>query len=65
MKLLREQEVDELRATPPGEKLRQALDLMQTGIDLKVAALRARHPRASEADIDTLLDEWLRGEDKP
>lgn len=65
MKSLREQELDELRNTPPGEKLRQALDLMQTGIDLKLASLRTRHPGASAAEIDAMMDVWLRGEDKP
>ncbi len=65
MKSLREQEVEDLRNTPPEEKLRQALDLMQTGIDLKLAALRARHPDASTEAIDAMMDVWLRGEDRP
>lgn len=64
MDSLREQELAELRETPPGEKARQALDLMQTGIDLKLAGLRARHPHASAEEIDAMMDAWLRGQDR-
>jgi hypothetical protein len=64
MESLRDQELAELRKTPPGEKARQALDLMQTGIDLKLAALRSRHPHATVEEIEGMMDAWLRGQDR-
>jgi hypothetical protein len=56
---LRKDDVDEMRATPPEEKARQAFDLMRTGIRLKRAALRERHPEASDAEIEAMLQAWL------
>lgn len=56
---LRRDDIAEMRGTPPEEKAAQALDAMRTGIDLKLAALRARHPSASEAELDAMLDAWL------
>jgi hypothetical protein len=48
-----------MRTTPPAEKARQAFDLMRTGIRLKRAALRARHPDAPPEEIESLLQAWL------
>lgn len=48
-----------MRNTPPAEKARQAFELMRTGIRLKRAALRARHPDASPDQIENLLQAWL------
>jgi hypothetical protein len=56
---LRRDDIAEMRHTPLGEKAAQALDAMRTGIDLKLAALRARHPNASEAELEAMLDAWL------
>ena len=44
----------------PAEKLRMALDLFDTGVDLMRQNLRRRHPSASEAEIAALLAQWLR-----
>ena len=63
MDRLRREELDEARRTPPEEKARQALDLMRAGIELKLASLRARHPGASEQELDALLDAWLGRDD--
>jgi len=35
------------------------LELFETGLGLMRQNLRRRHPDASEAEIDRLLDEWL------
>jgi len=51
------------RSTAPAEKLRQALEMMAAGIRLKRAALRHRHPEASESEIDDLLRAWLERDD--
>ncbi|MBZ0119055.1 MAG: hypothetical protein K8H88_18815 [Sandaracinaceae bacterium] len=60
---LREDDVRQMRETPPEEKARQALEMMQTGIRLKRAALRARHPLASDGEIEAMLQAWLDTED--
>jgi hypothetical protein len=44
---------------PPEEKLRQALELMRTGIRLKRAGLEARHPEATPDDIERMVGDWL------
>lgn len=59
MDRLRREEIEEAQRTPPEEKARQALDLMRTGIELKLASLRARNPGASEEELEALLDAWL------
>jgi hypothetical protein len=40
-------------------RFQTALDLWATGVELRRQALRRRHPRASEAEIDHLLGTWL------
>jgi len=59
MDALRRDDLREARETPPGEKLRQALVLMQDGIALHRATLRMRHPACSDDEIRSLLDRWL------
>jgi hypothetical protein len=56
---LREDDLERARSTPPGEKLRQALELMQLGIALKRRRLRAAEPGASEEEIDARLLAWM------
>lgn len=41
------------------QKLRIALDLHQTGVDLMRQNLHRRHPDAEELEIQSLLNEWL------
>ena len=43
----------------PAEKLAQALELMETGIRLKRAALRNQRPLDSDEEIEKALAEWL------
>jgi len=56
---LRKDDLERARSTPPGEKLRQALELMQLGIDLQRRRLRAADPTASEEGIDKRLLAWM------
>jgi hypothetical protein len=56
---LRRDDVERMRNTPPAEKAKQAFELMRTGIRLKRAALRARHPDATPDQIEHLLQAWL------
>jgi hypothetical protein len=60
---LLENDVQLSQATPPGEKLAQALDLMAAGIRLKRAALRNAEPQASEAEIERAVELWLTEDD--
>lgn len=56
---LKRSDIELSRRTPPAEKLAQALQLMQTGILLKRAALRARAPLASSDEIEARIEQWL------
>jgi len=56
---LRQDDIALARAASPAERARQALDASDTGIRLKRAALRARAPHATEAEIDAQLQRWL------
>ena len=56
---LRQHDVETARRTPPEEKLRQALELMDAGLELKRQSLRARHPEASAEELDKLFLDWL------
>jgi hypothetical protein len=47
----------------PAERLAEALELMDWGIRLKRSQLSSRHPDASDAEIDTMLEAWLRRDD--
>jgi hypothetical protein len=55
---------DAPEASTPEERARQTLDLMRAGYRLKRAALRARRPQASEAEIEALFQRWLDGDDR-
>lgn len=59
MDSLRKDDLERARNTPPGEKLRQALELMELGIELQRRRLRAVDPTASEQDIDARLLLWM------
>lgn len=41
------------------ERLRTALTLFDDGVQLMRANLRRRHPDATEAEIERLVDDWL------
>ncbi len=42
----------------PGQKLAEALELMDWGIRMKRARLRDQHPTVSEEEIDRMLLAW-------
>jgi hypothetical protein len=52
---LRAADILEARTTPGGEKLRQALELMELGIELQRRKLRAADPAASTEEIEARL----------
>ena len=59
MDRLLQDDIETSRATSPEQKLAQAIELMETGIRLKRAALRRALPEASETEIDEALERWL------
>jgi hypothetical protein len=56
---LRRDDIERARRTPPEVRAAQAFEAMRTGIRLRRAALRIRHPDASDAAIEALLRRWL------
>ena len=48
-----------MRTASPEEKARQAFGLFRSGLRLKRAALRVRHPEATGAEIDEMVCAWL------
>lgn len=53
------QDIEASRRMTPGEKLLQALDLMQLGIEMKEQQLRARYPELTDEQLDAKLQLWL------
>ena len=41
------------------DRLLAAFDMFEFGVDMMAASLRRRHPSASPAQIELLLDAWL------
>ncbi|HEX3772270.1 MAG TPA: hypothetical protein VHV30_15445 [Polyangiaceae bacterium] len=52
-----------LRMTPE-ERARDLMEVIRTGFRLKEAALRARFPNESDAEIDARFQRWLDREDE-
>jgi len=46
----------------PSERLVQALEMYDEGVELQQNNLRRRHPRLSAAELQSLLERWLRRE---
>ena len=59
MDRLRLNDIDIARSTPAEAKLEQALQVMQLGIGMKRAQLRARFGGASEDEVEQRLLAWL------
>jgi hypothetical protein len=57
--VLRRDDIELARRTPPGERARQALEMMRAGFRLKRAALRARYRDESEEQIEARFRLWL------
>lgn len=59
MDALRADDLEMASTTPPDEKLRQALAMMEAGFALYRAGLRARFPDATDAELDAMFVRWL------
>jgi hypothetical protein len=47
------------RQKTPGQRLAEALELMDWGIRMKRGRLASQHPDAGPAEIDAMLASWL------
>jgi hypothetical protein len=56
---LRQDDIERARRTPLEERARQALELMDLGIRMQEAALRARFSGADAGEIERRLRLWL------
>lgn len=56
---LRKSDIERMRRTPPEERMRAALAVVDAGVRLRLAALRAKRPHATEVEIEAALREWL------
>ncbi|MEO5727058.1 MAG: hypothetical protein ABI134_23365 [Byssovorax sp.] len=59
MDQLRHDDLDRARRTPVEERARQTLEMMAAGIRLQRVALRSRHSKATEEEIEQRLRAWL------
>jgi hypothetical protein len=59
----RRDEIERARKPTPKEKAAQALEMVQTGLWLKRAGLKARYPRETIRQIEQRLREWLLADD--
>jgi len=55
---LRAEAAEHHRRESPGERLRQALEMMREGYALKLGNLRRQHPHATEQEVEALLQAW-------
>lgn len=56
---LAQHDLELARGASPAEKLAQALELMETGIRLKRAALKNQRPDDCDDKIEKALAQWL------
>lgn len=56
---LRRDDIERARHTSMEERVRQAREVMEVGIRLQRAAIRARFPHATEEDAERRLRLWL------
>jgi Rv0078B-related antitoxin len=54
-----EHDLQVAREATPGEKLRQALELMDAGLRLKRDLLKNTQPLASESERQAAFEHWL------
>jgi hypothetical protein len=63
MDALRKIDIERTRETTSAERLAAVIDVVNTGIRMRCAALRARSPSETEVDLDAALRQWLRSDE--
>ena len=58
-----EHDIEVARRDPPAVKLAQAMEMMESGLRLKRAALRHVNKNASDQELDQALLHWLCADD--
>jgi hypothetical protein len=56
---LQQDDIDRARRTPMDERVRQMIETVNFGFRMQEAAIRARFPGATEAEIDRRMRLWL------
>jgi hypothetical protein len=56
---LRRDDIAQARRAPPEQRAKLAFEAMRAGIRLKRASIRARHPGATEQQVEEMLRLWL------
>jgi hypothetical protein len=59
MDALRRDDIERARRLTGAERWRAVFDAVEDGIALRRAALRARHPSATDAALDEMVSAWL------
>lgn len=59
---LRKNDIERARITPASERMRAAINTVNAGVRMRLATLRAKHPQATEHEIETALRNWLKDE---
>lgn len=59
---LRKDDIERARRMPPEERMRAVLAAVNAGVRIRLAALRAKRPQATEGEIEAALREWLKNE---
>jgi hypothetical protein len=61
--VLERDDVETARRMSPEERAAALVRVVRAGISLKLAALRERHPAASDVEIEDHLRRWLSRDD--
>lgn len=56
---LRKSDIERMKLTPPEERLRAVFAVVDAGVRIRLATLRAKRPDATEIEIEAALREWL------
>jgi hypothetical protein len=59
---LRKDDIERMKRMPPDERMRAVLAAVNAGVRIRVAALRAKRPQATDREIEVALREWLKDE---
>lgn len=59
---LRKDDIERTRRMSPDERMRGVLAAVNAGVRIRLAALRAKRPRATEGELEAALREWLKDE---
>ena len=59
---LREHDIEQSRRMSPDKRMSAVVETVNVGIRIQLAAIRAKHPCASEEEVESKLRQWLKDE---